>query len=157
MTSNETLNPLPNLNRSISMDRNIAAFTAFAGHYPPYISINEAGGAIEVSIRSAEKDGDAGSWASISLTKEQFDSLIASVIAHAPVEATKAAAAQALNFAAGQIGGMKRAAAHANIVGYHSEAYWAAELDLLTIAEKVKRGEEVRNHNGLVQKFGGES
>ncbi|WP_287206617.1 hypothetical protein [Mesorhizobium sp.] len=66
-------------------------------------------------------------------------------------------AEQALLLAAGIIGGMKRAAAHANIVGYHAEAYGAAEVELLSLAKKVKNGEEVRNHNGLVQRFGGDT
>ncbi|TIL54351.1 hypothetical protein [Mesorhizobium sp.] len=66
-------------------------------------------------------------------------------------------AEQALLLAAGIIGGMKRAAAHANIVGHHAEAYGAAEVELLSLAKKVKNGEEIRNHNGLVQRFGRET
>lgn len=66
------------------MTHNIAAFThvGYKGYYPPYISINEVDGAIEVSVRSAEKDNVAGSFAKITLSKEDFFNLIAKTTGH---------------------------------------------------------------------------
>ncbi|RWH52195.1 MAG: hypothetical protein E5V72_01990 [Mesorhizobium sp.] len=137
--------------------RNIAAFTAssYAGNYPPYVSINEVDGEIEISVRSAGSGLADGTYAKISLTPDEFDALVEPVIAHSPVKTSRASAAAALLLAAGKLGGMKRAAAHANVVGYHSEAYGAAEVELQRLAEMVKRGDEVRDHNGLVHRFGG--
>lgn len=77
-----------------------------------------------------------------------------SVIAHSPVKTSRASAAAALLLAAGKLGGMKRAAVRSNMVGHLSEAYRAAEFELHHLAETVKRGDEVRDHNGLVQRFG---
>ncbi len=59
------------------MNRNIAAFTAtkYEGYYPPYISINEVDGAVEITIRSPEKDGAEGSHGTITLSKEEYGAL----------------------------------------------------------------------------------
>jgi hypothetical protein len=57
---------------------NIAAFTAtkYEGYYPPYISINEVDGLVEITIRSPEKDGAEGSHGVITLSKEEFAALL---------------------------------------------------------------------------------
>lgn len=64
------------------MKRNIAAFTAtsYEGYYPPYISINDVDGAVQISVRAAEKDGVAGAYAYITLTKKEFASFVAALV-----------------------------------------------------------------------------
>lgn len=57
---------------------NMAAFTAteYEGYYPPFISINEDDGLVEIMIRSPEKNGSEGSMGTITLTHEEYASLI---------------------------------------------------------------------------------
>lgn len=63
-------------------------------------------------------------------------------------------AKQALALAADLVGGMKRAAAHANIFGSHAEAYSAVETHLRQVAKQAESGGEIRDNNGLVRRFG---
>lgn len=62
---------------------NIAAFTAvkYEGYYPPYISINEVDGAVEITIRSPEKNGAVGAEAAITLSREEYQGLLMSLSA----------------------------------------------------------------------------
>jgi hypothetical protein len=48
---------------------------------------------------------------------------------------------------------MGRAAAHANVYGRLSEAYWAVETSIKQLLEQVKKGETVTNNNGLPVSF----
>ncbi|MER9176196.1 hypothetical protein NKH72_21705 [Mesorhizobium sp. M0955] len=68
--------------------------------------------------------------------------------------APTAIAAQAFTLAADLVGGMKRAAAHANVAGHHAEAYGAVETYLRGLGKQAENGEEIRDNNGLVRHLG---
>jgi hypothetical protein len=61
--------------------RNLAAFTP-VGTAPPYISINEVAGAIEITVRShAPSEGICGQCSMIRMQKEQLRSLLSEALA----------------------------------------------------------------------------
>lgn len=56
--------------------KNLAAFTVVGSNYPPFISINECEGHIEVTVRNHPRDNQCGDTATIKLTEEQFVLLV---------------------------------------------------------------------------------
>jgi hypothetical protein len=65
------------------------------------------------------------------------------------------AATKALRIAADEIRGMGMAAARINLFGALHEAYGAAEVTARQLAEKIEKGEEVEDCNGIKHSFGG--
>lgn len=57
---------------------------------------------------------------------------------------------RSLILAADLLGGMKRAAASANIFGRVCDAYSGAEATMRQLAKRAKSGDEIRDNNGLV-------
>jgi hypothetical protein len=59
-------------------DKNIAAYTAPGVTYPGYVSINERGNQVEVTVRSpASPTGECGLTSAVSMDRDQFDRLVA--------------------------------------------------------------------------------
>jgi len=67
------------------MDRkNIAAFTPPGANFPPYVSINDVGNGVEITVRAAAgADGSCGVSANMTLTYEQFSALMREVARYA--------------------------------------------------------------------------
>lgn len=60
--------------------RNLFAYTEPGKFYPPYISVNEEDGVVEITVRSVAKvDGACGETASIKLSAKQFDDFVVSI------------------------------------------------------------------------------
>jgi len=61
-----------------TVDKNIAAFTPPGATYPPYVSINEREGQVEITVRSPiTPEGNCGPTAAMSMSRDEFDKLIA--------------------------------------------------------------------------------
>lgn len=60
------------------MSKNIAAYTIPGITYPEYVSINERGDLVEITVRNpAAPDGTCGATAAINMTRHEFSRLIA--------------------------------------------------------------------------------
>lgn len=59
------------------MDKNLAAFTPAEHPYPAYVSINERGAMVEITVRSpVQSDGRCGTVSAMSMTREEFKALL---------------------------------------------------------------------------------
>lgn len=59
------------------MRKNLAAFTPPGINYPPYVSIYQEDGEVEIIVRSpVNADGRCGDTASIRVSLQDFDNLI---------------------------------------------------------------------------------
>lgn len=57
--------------------RCLAAFTPAVLPYPPYVSINQEDGEVEITVRApANEDGSCGRGASMKMTTREFEVLI---------------------------------------------------------------------------------
>lgn len=62
--------------------KNLSAYTPPGVNYPPYISINEVEGAVEITVRSdVTPEGACGSQAMIRIEKRKFESLASEALA----------------------------------------------------------------------------
>lgn len=60
------------------MSKNITAYTSAGVTYPEYVSINERGDLVEITVRHpAAPDGTCGATAAINMTRHDFGRLIA--------------------------------------------------------------------------------
>ena len=60
------------------MSENITAYTAPGASYPPYVSINERGDLVEITVRSpATPEGHCGATSAMTMNRDDFDRLVA--------------------------------------------------------------------------------